>query len=629
MKLASLSTDNYLRKQKWMARQLTGYWAEDKWIPRDNPLLKEELKYPLPKLHFDKINSRGLRIEIKYACYVLATNGKWSFKKLHATSTYISRIASWLNQLNKNLNSLVEREQQLSLTSLRSYLIEKRSYKPGSSKSVVNSLGVLCDYQKDDECIYVFKTICKVLQDIYDERDEYEKDIWDAKKLKYQNTSSSYCPRLNFTVISQQWLKLAAKKFVKYQLNQCTWHTCFAKLSAIKKFSEFLNNQYPSIKPQDIDRPLLLNYISYVSTMKAGNNTRCKFLADLMQFLGLCAREDWLEVPKKELIYEEDLPKSIKLKQPRYIPSHVLKQLNQHLDALPEHMERLLLILQECGMRISEVCTMPFNCLIEGANNNFLLKFYLHKMKKEHVIPISDNLASVIKIQQQYVISEWGQGFPHLFPTPKPQGKGQSISYITVLHRINQLAYDKNICDESGNFWRFQLHQFRHTVGTSMINKGVPQHIIQRYLGHESPSMTSVYAHIHDETLRKEIEKYHSLKVVNFQGESDYLDKTILSSNDDLEWFKKNVQARALEHGYCARPKMLGDCDIPGFDGCYNCPHWRTNKNFLPILKNTLERTKNVLQKAQSCAWELQIYKNTPIKDNLEKVIKALEVDNE
>jgi hypothetical protein len=92
-----------------------------------------------------------------------------------------------------------------------------------------------------------------------------------------------------------------------------------------------------------------------------------------------------------------------------------------------------------------------------------------------------------------------------------------------------------------------------------------------------------------------------------------------------LEWFKKTVQARALEHGYCARPKLLGDCDIPGFDGCYNCPHWRTNKNFLPVLKDTLERTDNVLNKARNCGWELQVKKNEPVKANLEKVIKSLE----
>ena len=160
-----------------------------------------------------------------------------------------------------------------------------------------------------------------------------------------------------------------------------------------------------------------------------------------------------------------------------------------------------------------------------------------------------------------------------------------------------------------------------------MINNGVPQHIIQRYLGHDSPQMTMVYAHIHDETLRQEVEKYNETRVVNFQGESATLDSTVLSSNDDLEWFKKNVQARALEHGYCARPKLLGDCDIPGFDGCYNCPHWRTNQNFLPILQDTLERTNKVLEKAHKCGWELQSKKNEPIKNNLEKVIKSLEAE--
>jgi len=33
-------------------------------------------------------------------------------------------------------------------------------------------------------------------------------------------------------------------------------------------------------------------------------------------------------------------------------------------------------------------------------------------------------------------------------------------------------------------------------------------------------------------------------------------------------------------------------------------------------------------RKAKNCGWELQVNKNTPIKDNLEKVIKSLE-DNE
>jgi integrase len=38
------------------------------------------------------------------------------------------------------------------------------------------------------------------------------------------------------------------------------------------------------------------------------------------------------------------------------------------------------------------------------------------------------------------------------------------------------------------------VHRLRHTFGTRMINSGVPQHVIQRLLGHASPGMTSVYA---------------------------------------------------------------------------------------------------------------------------------------
>jgi hypothetical protein len=139
--------------------------------------------------------------------------------------------------------------------------------------------------------------------------------------------------------------------------------------------------------------------------------------------------------------------------------------------------------------------------------------------------------------------------------------------------------------------------------------------------------MTSVYAHIFDETLRKEIEKFHESTVVNFQGQTVELEET-LCGNDDLEWFKKNIQARALEHGYCGRPKILGKCDIPGAEGCYNCPHWLTKANFLPVLKDTLERTNKVIEKARNCGWELQVKKNEPIQHNLEKVIASLEVDS-
>lgn len=140
--------------------------------------------------------------------------------------------------------------------------------------------------------------------------------------------------------------------------------------------------------------------------------------------------------------------------------------------------------------------------------------------------------------------------------------------------------------------------------------------------------MTQVHAYIHDHTLRKEIEKYHEIRVTNFQGETITLEETILSVDNDLEWFTKNIQERALEHGYCGRPKLSGNWDIPGFDGCYNCLYWRTNYNFLPIFKDTLDCISKVTEKARNCGWELQVNKSEPIQHNLAKIIAFLEANS-
>jgi len=63
-------------------------------------------------------------------------------------------------------------------------------------------------------------------------------------------------------------------------------------------------------------------------------------------------------------------------------------------------------------------------------------------------------------------------------------------------------------------------------------------HIIQRYLGHTSSEMT-MHAYIHDATLRKEIEKYLGIKVVNINGEVIESLHREIDNDADLQWMKK------------------------------------------------------------------------------------------
>lgn len=47
-------------------------------------------------------------------------------------------------------------------------------------------------------------------------------------------------------------------------------------------------------------------------------------------------------------------------------------------------------------------------------------------------------------------------------------------------------------------------HLFRHSFATHNINSGMPLHIVQNLMGHETPSTTQIYAKVNDETIKYE-----------------------------------------------------------------------------------------------------------------------------
>lgn len=471
------------------------------------------------------------------------------------------------------------------------------------------------------------------------QRDIWKKDIWLGSELGLELNKHTNLVQLNFSTISQNWLKNISKKFIKIKSTTKSLSTLNNYLRSFKIFSSFILEYYPDCNSiENIDRHLIIEFLIFLNQKKYAAKTKAKILSCLKNLFQLVELEGWSPI-QFQLIRSEDFPRYYH-KVPRYIPNEVVQQLNQNLKLLPDPVRRMVLLLQELGLRIGELLNLSFDCLQQDVEGQFYIRFYRKKVKQYALLPISKESGLMIQEQQKYIRQKLGKKFQYLFCGRKNSGREKNFaSFIpkpeimkqeAFSNWLKRLAKEADIKDSSGQRWNFEAHQFRHTVATRMINSGVPQHIVQRYLGHETPTMTQVYVHIFDETLREQIEKFHESKVVNFQGETIKFDKTILSASEDLNWFKANVQARALEHGYCNRPKQLGNCDIAGFDGCYDCPHWRTNKNYLPLLKDTLKRTNQIIEKAQMSGWELQVKKNKPIKHNLEKVIQSLELkDNE
>jgi len=99
------------------------------------------------------------------------------------------------------------------------------------------------------------------------------------------------------------------------------------------------------------------------------------------------------------------------------------------------------------------------------------------KVRRENAIPLSPAIAGLVQ-EQQAAVRGGRIETALLFPNRK----GGALKQASFAHRINRLAYDHDIRGADGKLFRFQAHQFRRTVGTRMVNLGVPHHIIQRYL---------------------------------------------------------------------------------------------------------------------------------------------------
>jgi hypothetical protein len=181
--------------------------------------------------------------------------------------------------------------------------------------------------------------------------------------------------------------------------------------------------------------------------------------------------------------------------------------------------------------------------------------------------------------------------------------------------------YEHKIRDANGELFRFQSHQFRHTVGTRMVNLGVPHHFIQRYLGHLGPEMTSRYAHIHDSTMREKLAEYLQGTLVDISGK--FVPQDGPTDTTDLRWFTRNVLAQALTNGYCAIPIVAGPCPHP--NACLNCAHFRTDASFLDVHKAEMRETERVIEKAKAQGWTRQVEMNQQKRNNLINIITSLE----
>ena len=418
-----------------------------------------------------------------------------------------------------------------------------------------------------------------------------KKDVWHTiNDLGLQTNQHERVLTISFKSIRQDWLKTTSKLYVLVRSNR--------KLSAayiqdevqyLSRFSQFIE-QKSIFRVEQINAQLFDEYDYYLKSLKLSPKTITHQYTTLNNFFNYCRDEGWLEVNTYWFKGRRNrsTPKNDDVE---YIPEEIWQQLNEHLHYLPEPIQRMVIVIRATGLRIGELLNLPLDCL-RKRDDQWRIRFLTEKYKVDDELPICEELVVIIKEQQEYIRQTFKYNYNILFSANA--SRYYYIPVPKVMHlrglsqRLNKLAQEHNICTNEGQIWHFKSHQFRRTFATIMTNAGVRDLIIQKYLRHRSPDMQNYYKHLYKEVLGDEYQEL--MKETNYVNNTGKLVLTHKPKYLITEAIRGRMHQITTQYGECHRPILEAPCQT--INACWQCEHWLTSTDDLPVLEQDLQRVE-------------------------------------
>ena len=104
-------------------------------------------------------------------------------------------------------------------------------------------------------------------------------------------------------------------------------------------------------------------------------------------------------LPAGAMFFTERHSRNATERLPRALADHVMAQVEQpaNLDRWDNLAYRLItLILIRCGLRVTDALRLPTDCVVTDADGAPYLRYLNHKMKREALVPIDEQLQSLI-----------------------------------------------------------------------------------------------------------------------------------------------------------------------------------------------------------------------------------------
>lgn len=432
-----------------------------------------------------------------------------------------------------------------------------------------------------------------------------------------------------------------------------TWSSVHRRTAAIREFDVFLSGRGvggPHLADDAADvRGLMLDFLGHLRAKKVTRGRRVgqrlspasvqRTASDVEQFYGFMAdnkdaaaaalaEPGWARLGAEHAGFYRrgELPGK---QQPRLegqvIDEDAMTQIMAGLDLLGAPVEqggfgdeqamRIAMLVALLGRRVSEICMLdrdplqplsPTVASQDDPNDSGRAQAPVAKLRYQqtkidgapNTVLVHAEVVAIIRAQQEWVARYFAEhGAPgktpkYLFLAAQKNRNGdRPYSSMTLRQLLTRLAGRLDVRDSTGTLVDFnRTHRFRHTVATGLLNGGVPLHVVQRHLGHLTPTMTMMYAQTLQSTAEAEFLRYRKITA---DGKDVDIDPRDLY--DMLELDRRTD--RVLPNGWCLLPPR--QVCVKG-NACLTCDKFATDATFLPELQTQRARTERLITERQT-----------------------------
>ena len=262
---------------------------------------------------------------------------------------------------------------------------------------------------------------------------------------------------------------------------------------------------------------------------------------------------------------------------------------------------RMILLQILTGRRSSEIRHCDFDCLspatgraAEAAQGEQIARFRYAQSKIDiapDTILVDSEVVAIIEEQRQWVRNRFPGIQPrHLFvqlsgnrSAGKPYPSGTYTFRLREFSKVVQITDSKNMPVGLSH-----THRFRHTRLTRLAELGLPVHVLQRYAGHATPTMT-----LHYIAQREEHAEQAFLAAAKLKADGT---RVMFSPEDHDAIHLLGRADRILPNGWCLLPP-LQTCGKG--NACLTCAVYVTDHTHQEALQRQLADTGALIDRAR------------------------------